>query len=155
MCIFRMSQNNQTCREPFRSTSYGVVLGRGGKGQNIYIYETKVKPGQALIPTDWHDSGILAPNAAVLIAVFALRLSVGGWGGECHVCHVRWTGGEDGDGEGVSVSCQDEVFKCLTNALNVFPYLVFLLFSAVCFACYIYQLSVEYHETGRRNAYHI
>lgn len=47
---------------------------------SLYIYETNVKLGQALIPTDWHDSGILAPNAAVLIAVFALRLSAGGWG---------------------------------------------------------------------------
>lgn len=34
--------------------------------------------GRALIPSRWHSSGILAPNAAVLIAVFALRLSAGG-----------------------------------------------------------------------------
>ena len=45
---------------------------------SVYIHETNVKLGQSLIPTDWHDSGILAPNAAVLIAVFALRLSAGG-----------------------------------------------------------------------------
>lgn len=51
------------------------------------IYETDVKLGRAVIPTDWHDSDIPAPDAAVLIAVFALSLSAGG---ECHVCQVRW-----------------------------------------------------------------
>lgn len=45
---------------------------------SLYIYEANMKLRQALIPTDWHDSGILAPNATVLIAVFALRLSAGG-----------------------------------------------------------------------------
>lgn len=37
-----------------------------------------MKLRRALIPTDRHDSGIPASNAAVLIAVFALRLSAGG-----------------------------------------------------------------------------
>lgn len=45
---------------------------------SLYIYETNMKFRRALIPTDWHDSGILAPFAAVLIAVFALMLSAGG-----------------------------------------------------------------------------
>lgn len=31
----------------------------------------------ALMPTVWYDGGILAPNALVLIVVFALRLSAG------------------------------------------------------------------------------
>lgn len=31
-----------------------------------------------VLPVDWHGPGILALNAAVLIAVFALRLSAGG-----------------------------------------------------------------------------
>lgn len=36
-------------------------------------------------------SGMSHPNAAVLIAVFALMLSVQE-GGKCQVCLVRWTG---------------------------------------------------------------
>lgn len=45
---------------------------------SLYIYKTNIKIKRALIPKDWHDAGILTLNAAVLIAVFALRLSVGG-----------------------------------------------------------------------------
>lgn len=41
----------------------------------------------AFIPMYRRDTGILTPNAAVLIAIFASRLSAG-WG--CHVCQVRW-----------------------------------------------------------------
>lgn len=87
---FHDPPNNQTCWESFSNTSYDMVLGNPwGEGLTVsvtsllgvlslYIYETNIKPWQALIPTDWHDSGILTPNAAVLIAVFALRLSAGG-----------------------------------------------------------------------------
>lgn len=84
---------------------------------SFYIYDTNVKPGQALIPVDWHDSGILAPNAAVLIAVFALRLSAGGV--ECHVCQVRWTEGEEEEEEeGVSErgsGCSEWILKDFTG----------------------------------------
>ncbi len=45
---------------------------------SLYIYNTNIKIKWSHIPMHWHDSGILALNAAVLIAVFALRLSVGG-----------------------------------------------------------------------------
>lgn len=63
---------------------------------SLYIYETNET--RDLIPSDWHDSGILAPNAAVLIAVFALRLSAGG--GVMFARSDRLTGEEEG-GEGV------------------------------------------------------
>lgn len=90
--------NNRTCWEEFSRASYDAVLGnplRDGVREcvtpslgvlSLYIYEANTKFRRAPIPTDWHDSGILGPNAAVLIAVFALRLSAGG---ECHVCQVR------------------------------------------------------------------
>lgn len=70
---------------------------------SFYIYKREIQAA---------FSGILAPNAAVLIAIFAFRLSAGG--GECHVCQVRWTEGEEGVGEGVSetgISCQDGILK--------------------------------------------
>lgn len=57
---------------------------------------------QALIPKDWHDTAILAPNAAVLIAVFALRLSAGGQlggGGALSVMFARSDGHRVREGE--------------------------------------------------------
>ena len=45
---------------------------------SLYTHETNMKLRAALIATVWHDCGILAPNALILIVVFALRLSAGG-----------------------------------------------------------------------------
>lgn len=57
----------------------------------------------------WHDSRILAPNAAVLIAVFALRLSAGG----LSVMFARSDGQKGRREKGTSNSCQDGIFKGL------------------------------------------
>lgn len=76
---------------------------------SFYIYKREIQAA---------FSGILTPNAAVLIAIFAFRLSAGGGGGECHVCQVRWTEGEEEVGEGVSetgIRCQDGILKYYTD----------------------------------------
>ena len=83
---------------------------------------------RALIPKDWHDSGILAPNAAVLIAVFALRLSAGG----LSVMFGRSDGqrGEEEEEEGeseLSVSCQDGILMDYTGLYLNTTFFTFLL----------------------------
>lgn len=55
----------------------------------LFILHTQVNPHTR----DWHDCGIPAPNATVLIAIFAFRLSA--VGGECHVWQVRRMGEEE------------------------------------------------------------
>lgn len=69
----------------------------------------------ALVPMYWHDSGIPAPNAAVLIAVFALRLSAGG----LSVMFARSDGQKGRREKETSTGCQDGIFKGLYRVLQI------------------------------------